>query len=81
MTVSYATGKPVEVGIYACRVPMVGNDGQFIVRNCKRNPEYLLEDVFLQWDGERWYYCASTERFRREVKFFIGPLQRVHAPC
>ncbi len=81
MTVSYETGLPVEIGVYACRVPMVGNDGQFIVRNCKRSPEYLLEDVFLLWDGRHWYHSGSSVRFRLDVKFFIGPLQRVHSPC
>lgn len=55
---------PIEKGTYACRVPM--DDA----------PSGWLEDKFLFWDGHRWGYPSSDQRYRGEVIGWIGPLRR-----
>ena len=55
---------PIEEGTYACRVPM------------DAAPPGWLEDRFLFWDGHRWGYPISSQRYRGEVIGWIGPLQR-----
>jgi hypothetical protein len=62
--IKYNTGKPPVTGVYAIRTetPVPG----------------LLEDLFLLWDNDlkRWYHCGSDQGYRKEVKYWIGPLQR-----
>jgi hypothetical protein len=53
---------PSKAGVYACRVP----DKQVS----------LLLDRFLVWYQGSWYYPSSDQRFRGEVKGWIGPLPR-----
>lgn len=54
---------PTEVGVYACRVPMVPTLD-------------LLEDKFLLWYEGKWWYSLSDQRYRGEVSGWIGPLAR-----
>lgn len=62
---SYESGQPVTTGVYACRVPndLIPISG-------------FYKDIFLMWHGATWSYLGSTERYRGEVPFFIGPLRR-----
>lgn len=62
--VQYNRGTPQFTGVYACRVPL--------------RDSVLCEDRFLVWmnDEKRWYYPSSDQRFRNEVKGWVGPLQR-----
>jgi hypothetical protein len=59
--VAYQTGKPTFVGVYACRVPTMSG---------------LFEDIFLMWHDNEWSYLGSDQRYRDEVPYFLGPLQR-----
>lgn len=62
--VTYSTAKTPEFnGVYACRV-----DDEMI-------PGFL-KDVFLMWFDGRWSYLGSDQRYRSEVKGWVGPLQR-----
>lgn len=61
--VKYNTSNPVKSGTYACRV--LEEDGHS-----------LLQDKFLFWDGHRWGYPGSDQRYRSEVAAWVGPLQR-----
>ena len=61
--IEYDEGTPAEIGVYACRVPMV------------KMPS-LCEDIFLMWDGTVWAYLGSDQSYRGEVPFFVGPLRR-----
>lgn len=62
---SYESGQPVTTGVYACRVPdVVGVT------------DPLYEDIFLMWFEGMWWHLNSSERYRGEVPFFIGPLRR-----
>lgn len=62
LPIEYA-GQPDSVGVYACRVPMIEEPS-------------LLEDLFLMWDGKKWFYLMSDQECRREVKKCLGPLAR-----
>lgn len=44
-------------------------------------PEQLCEDKILQWHDNRWYHYGSSESYRGEVPFFIGPLPRINRPA
>jgi len=62
--IEYATGRlPSRVGVYACRVPDL-------------DAPHLLQDQFLVYMEGEWCYLGSDQRFRGEVKGWIGPLQR-----
>lgn len=69
-------------GIYACRVPIFTNDGRPVSRIVREDgesrAEQLCEDLFLQWHDNQWYHYGSSEKFRLEVPYFLGPLPRVH---
>lgn len=64
--VTYNTGEPEEVGVYACRVPMAESPG-------------LHEDEFLMWFNGSWGYLGSDARYRGTVIGWVGPLQRTRA--
>jgi len=57
----YEKGDPDTVGVYACRV-----DGDGLI----------LEDKFLVWHRDRWWYPKSDQNFRGTVLGWVGPLQR-----
>lgn len=59
---TYQTGTPPAVGVYACRVASLHAPG-------------WMEDKFLMWHDGRWWYLGSDSQFRDEV-YWIGPLQR-----
>ncbi len=61
--IKYKTGSPKARGVYACRVPKFGVQG-------------LLEDVFLFWQENKWWYLSSDQGYRGTVLGWIGPLQR-----
>jgi len=60
--VHYQTGLPEHAGVYACRIPIV--------------PPAIWEDRFMFFDGADWWYISSDARYRGEVEYWIGPLQR-----
>jgi hypothetical protein len=60
---SYSTGNPTAVGVYACRVPYGDNTN-------------LVKDLFLIW-MDQWCYPSSDQRYRGRVLGWIGPLPRV----
>lgn len=62
--IEYTTGKPNAVGVYACRLRRPDM------------PDGLLDDEFLLWMENRWYYCGSDQECRYEVLGWIGPLRR-----
>ena len=64
---AYSTGQPSRTGVYACRVRI------------DYAPD-LLEDIFLMWFEDRWWYCRSDQRYRGEVLGWLGPLPRTKAP-
>ena len=64
MIVEYETGRPTEVGVYACRVE-VGDPGMG-----------LYEDRFLFWHENKWWYPSSDAQYRGPVYYWIGPLRR-----
>lgn len=59
---------------------MMTNDGRPVLRMGKP-PEQLCEDKILQWHDNRWYHYGSSESYRGEVPFFIGPLPRINRPA
>jgi hypothetical protein len=59
----YQRGTPTVVGVYAVRI--------FVC-------EPFCDDEFLLWDGKRWSYLGSDQYCRHEVRFWLGPLPRVH---
>lgn len=61
--VTYNTGTPTKVGVYACRI----EDPQF--------PD-LKKDAFLFWSEASWWYPGSDQRFRGKLYGWVGPLQR-----
>lgn len=62
--IEYSTGRlPSRVGIYACRVPDL-------------DAPPLLQDLFLLYMDGQWCHPGSGQRYRGEVKGWIGPLQR-----
>lgn len=62
--IEYATGRlPSRVGVYACRIPDL-------------DAPHLLRDQFLTYMEGEWWYPGSDQRYRGEVKGWIGPLQR-----
>lgn len=63
--VHYETGTPEQVGVYACRVPL--NDHEELP---------LLDDVFLMWYENKWWYLGSDQWYRGDVLGFVGPLAR-----
>lgn len=56
------TGKPETQGVYACRVE-VSNDA-------------FVEDKFLVWYKDTWFFPKSDQKFRGKVFGWIGPLSR-----
>jgi hypothetical protein len=63
ITIKYNTSEdPKYVGVYACRIP--------------HNSSLLLEDKFLMWIDNKWWYPGSDQKYRGEVLGWIGPLQR-----
>jgi hypothetical protein len=54
--------EPEEVGVYACRIP--------------GTVPGLLEDLFLLWSQNQWWFYGSDQRYRGEVIGWVGPLQR-----
>ncbi len=64
--VKYSTGMPTENGMYAVRVRNDNDDG--IMLWC---------DKFLVFVNGRWGYPSSDLYYRGEVKYWIGPLQRM----
>lgn len=63
--VTYNTGEPEEVGVYACRVPM--------------ELPGLHTDIFLFWINGKWGYLGSDQNYRGTVVGWVGPLQRTRA--
>jgi hypothetical protein len=61
--VTYSTGEPNAIGVYACRVDHLHGDG-------------LLSDIFLMRSEGQWWYLGSDQKFRLRVHGWIGPLQR-----
>jgi hypothetical protein len=57
--------QPSQSGVYACRVPL-GETG----KRC--------DDRLLLWLDGQWSYLGSGERYRGEVRAWLGPLPRVH---
>lgn len=64
--ICYESGTPELTGVYACRVPYNGVD----------KDSGLLEDIFLTWFEEAWWYMSSDAKYRGEVLGWVGPLQR-----
>lgn len=64
--VTYRTGEPEYVGVYACRVPMDGQPG-------------LHEDRFLMWFNGTWGHLGSDQAYRGTVVGWVGPLQRTRS--
>jgi hypothetical protein len=60
---AYSLGHPTKIGVYACRV------SSLVCAN-------LLEDKFLMWCDERWWYVGSDQAFRGAVQGWLGPLPR-----
>lgn len=58
--VRYTTGVPDWMGVYACRVAT----------------DYMIDDRFLVWMDNEWWYVGSAEKCRYEVLGWIGPLAR-----
>lgn len=54
---------PIAYGVYAVRVPSHG---------------VFCKDEFLMWDGSRWFYLSSDQRYRGVVIGWIGPLPRLN---
>lgn len=57
-----SSGKPKEPGVYACRVNSM--------------IQGFHEDRFLLWYEDRWWYPGSSEGYRGEVYFWLGPIPR-----
>lgn len=61
--IEYDSGTPKFKGVYACRLP----DDEF---------KEHFRDLFLFWDGNRWSYLGSDQRYSGLVPYFLGPLRR-----
>lgn len=68
--VQYNEGKPKHDGVYACRIRIPYSN----------RASNLMEDEFLMWSEGQWYYLGSAEKFRCDVFYWIGPLERKHKP-
>jgi len=62
----YDSGTPRESGVYACRI--------------KEEGYAHWKDFFLFYDSHNWYYLASDQKYRGDVPYFLGPLQRRMEP-
>lgn len=56
------TGEPVRPGVYVV----------YIRERVSSTP--YLKTMFLTWDGQTWYHCGSSQRYRRKVYGWIGPI-------
>ncbi len=62
--VNYEKGNPKLAGMYACRI-----------RALYRS-EKVLNDLFLMWIDQKWFYPSSDSEYKGKVLGWIGPLQR-----